>query len=246
MIKAYRNPPLIEAVCDFRIMPDSPWDLTIHGLIYDKIKKSFPHKEQRLIKEFEMNQGSKGIEQQIRVSERSVFLTEDKTIFVQVGPHLLAVNCLKPYPRWERFKPKIEEAFNALISSTEVKGLARIGHRVINRIEIPLSSLLLDDYFEFRPLLGSNLPQNMASFILGCVLPFNNNRDFCKIQLTNGIPDVSGHEAFFLDIDYSMEKSEGIPFSNALGWVEEAHKQVKNIFEGCITDRLRDVFQEEK
>jgi uncharacterized protein (TIGR04255 family) len=246
MTKAYRNPPLIEAVCDFRLMPDSPWDLTIHGLIYEKIKKSFPHKEQRLIQEVEINQGAKGIEQQVRISERSVFLTADKTIFVQVGPHLLAVNCLKPYPRWERFKPTIEEAFHALISSTEVKGLARIGHRVINHIEIPLTSLLLDDYFEFRPLLGSSLPQNMASFILGCVMPFNDNRDFCKIQLTNGIPDVSGHRAFFLDIDYYMEKSDGIPFSHALGWVEQAHRQVNDIFEGCITDRLREIFQEEK
>ena len=246
MTKAYRNPPLIEAVCDFRLMADSPWDLTIHGLIYEKIKKSFPHKEQRLIQEFEMNQGPKGIEQQLRVSERSIFLTEDKTIFVQVGPHLLAVNCLKPYPRWARFKPKIEEAFNALISSTEVKGLARIGHRVINRIEIPAIPILLDDYLEFRPFLGNNLSQTMDSFILGCVLPFNENRDFCKIQLTNGIPDTSGHGAFLLDIDYFMEKSDGIPFSNALKWIEEAHRQVNNIFEGCITDRLREIFQEEK
>jgi uncharacterized protein (TIGR04255 family) len=246
MTKAYRNPPLVEAVCDFRLMPDSPWDLTIHGLIYDKIKKSFPHKEQRFIQEFEMNQSSKGIEQQVRVSERSVFLTEDKTIFVQVGPHLLAVNCLKPYPRWERFKPKIEEAFNGLISSTEVKGLSRIGYRVINRIEIPLKSFLLDDYFEFRPFVGGNLPQNMVGFILGCVLPFNDNRDYCKVQLTNGTPEMSGYGSFLLDIDYFIERSEGLPFSNALGWVEEAHGQVNNIFEGCITNRLREIFQEEK
>ena len=64
MPKKYRNPPLIEAVIEFRIMPDSPWDLTIHGLIYEKIKKTFPHKEQRLIQEVDINQGPKGIEQE--------------------------------------------------------------------------------------------------------------------------------------------------------------------------------------
>jgi uncharacterized protein (TIGR04255 family) len=246
MPKKYGNPPLIEAVCEFRVLPDSPWDLTVHGLIYEKIKESFPYKEQRLIQEFEMNQGPKGIEQQVRVSERSVFLTDDKTMFVQIGPHLLAINCLKPYPRWERFKPRVEEAFNALTSSTEVKGLARIGHRVINRIEIPSKPLTLQDYFEFRPLLGNNLPQNMVSFILGCILPFKDKRDFCKIQLTNGIPDISDHSAFLLDFDYFSAKPDGIQASDALVWIEEAHRQVNDIFEGCITNRLREIFQEEK
>ena len=35
------NPPIIEAICEFQLMPDSPWDLTIHGLIYETIKNTF-------------------------------------------------------------------------------------------------------------------------------------------------------------------------------------------------------------
>lgn len=245
MTKKYRNPPLIEAVCEFRLMPDSPWDLTIHGLIYEKIKKTFPHKEQRRIQEVDINQGPKGIEQQVHISERSFFFTNDKRMFVQIGPHLLAINCLKPYPTWLEFRPKIEEAFNALINSIDVKGLERIGHRAINRIEIPLSPVNLDDYFEFRPFLGTRLPQNMRSFIIGCVLPFFNERDFCKVQLTTGVAEMSSHSTFLLDIDYFLAKSEDTSVADALVWVEEAHREVNNIFEGCITDALRKIFQEE-
>jgi uncharacterized protein (TIGR04255 family) len=246
MARKYANPPIIEAICEFRLLPDSPWDLTIHGLIYEKIKKTFPHKEQRLVQEVEINRGPKGIDQEVRLSERSFFFTHDKTIFVQTGQHLLAINCLKPYPHWEGFKPKIVEAFDALTSSIDVKGLARIGYRAINRIEIPRQSFNLDDYFEFRPFLGTALPQNMVSFIIGCILPFFDNRDYCKIQLTTGVPNISGYGAFLLDIDYFIDKPSGISVTDALGWVEEAHTQINRIFEGCLTDSLREIFQEEK
>ncbi|MGH8065711.1 MAG: TIGR04255 family protein [Candidatus Entotheonellia bacterium] len=245
MTKKYRNPPLIEALVEFRILPDSPWDLTVHGLIYEKIKKTFPHKEQRLIQEVDIKQGPKGIEQQVHVSERSFFFTNDKTMFVQIGQHLLAINCLRPYPTWREFKPRIEEAFNALLNSIDVKGLAKISHRAINRIEVPLSPINLGDFFEFRPFLGTRLPRNMRSFILGCVLPFFNERDLCKVQLTTGAADTPSHSAFLLDIDYFLAKPEDLPVDNALVWVEEAHENVNNIFEGCVTDRLREVFQEE-
>ncbi len=200
MPKKYRNPPLIEAVIEFRIMPDSPWDLTIHGLIYEKIKKTFPHKEQRLIQEVDINQGPKGIEQEVRFSERSFFFTNDKRMFVQIGPHLLAINCLKPYPSWSEFRPRIEEAFNALVTSIDIKGFARIGHRAINRVEVPVLPLNLDDFFEFRPFLGTRLPQDMRSFIIGCVLPFFEDRDLCKVQLTNAVAETSSHSAFLLDL----------------------------------------------
>jgi len=246
MTEKYRNPPLIEAICEFRLMPDSPWDLTIYGLIYEKIKKTFPHKEQRFVQEVEMTQGPKGIEQKVQVSERTFFYSNDKTIFVQIGQHFLAINCLKPYPSWDGFKPKIEEAFNALISTIDVKELARIGYRAVNHIEIPISRVDLDEYFEFRPFLGKRLPQNMVNFMIGCVLPFFDGRDLCRVQLANAVSETQGTGAFLLDLDYFLAKSGNVSVTDALGWVEEAHEQVNNTFEGCITDRLREIFQEEK
>jgi uncharacterized protein (TIGR04255 family) len=31
---------------------------------------------------------------------------------------------------------------------------------------------------------------------------------------------------------------------DALAWVEEAHDRVEEVFEGCITDKLREMFEE--
>lgn len=179
--REYLNPPIIEAICEFRLAPDSQWDLTVPGLIYEKVGKEFPNKEQRLIQEVELTQGPQGMQQQIRTSERVLFLTNDRKVFMQVGPHLLAVNCLKPYPTWDGFKPKIENAFSALTGTVDIKGLQRIGLRYINRIEIAGQPVKLEDYFEFYPFLGRNLPQNMINFIVVCVLPFFDGRESCRI-----------------------------------------------------------------
>lgn len=46
MPKRYNNPPIIEALCEFQFDEDVQWDLTLIGLIYDKLKDYFPQKKQ--------------------------------------------------------------------------------------------------------------------------------------------------------------------------------------------------------
>ena len=246
MTRKYSNPPIIEAVCEFLIAPDIPWDLTIHGLIYEKIQKEFPHKEQRLVQSIELAQTPEGINQRVITSERSMFFTEDKRICVQVGSHLLVINCLRPYPTWEGFSPFIHRAFNTLLSLIDVKELEKISLRAVNRIDIPASSFELSDYFEFRPFLGSNLPKQILNFIMGCSIAYADARDTCKIQLLNAVPQSADSSAFILDFDYFLAKRRSVSSSQALEWVEDAHLRVDDLFEGCITDTMRKIFVEDK
>ena len=46
MPKRYNNPPIVEALCEFQFDEDVPWDLTLIGLIYDKLKDYFPKRQQ--------------------------------------------------------------------------------------------------------------------------------------------------------------------------------------------------------
>lgn len=140
----------------------------------------------------------------------------------------------------------ITQAFEALAGTVQVRGLERIGLRYINRVEIPAPSVDLDDYFEFRPFLGAALPQNMAGFIVGCTLPFAGGRDSCNLQLTAAAPETSGSMAFILDLDYFVAKAQAVAVERALGWVDAAHEEVVELFEGCISDRLRELLGEVK
>ena len=154
MRRKYLKPPVIEAVCEFRLAPDTQWDTTIPGLIYEKVKKEgFRIKAQGIIPQPTMVATPQGIVQTMRLQQSVRFLTEDNTKFVQVAPGILSINCLRPYPSWEKgFKPLIEKMFDIFSNAAQVDFFQRIGLMYNNRIEIPSPSghIRLDDYFEFK------------------------------------------------------------------------------------------------
>ena len=155
MGRKYANPPLIEAACELKLPPDSKWDLTIPGMIYEKVKNDFPNRETRLAQEIEFVQTPQGMGQRLNVDQRAFFISQDGKV---LSPNRVSSFgrrvALKPYPTWNGFKPKIEEVYAALGDIVKPKGLQRIGLRYINRIEVPSKSFRLDKYFEFRPFWG--------------------------------------------------------------------------------------------
>jgi len=245
MARKYANPPLAEAVCEFRLTPDTPWDLAIPGLLYERLRTEFPHREQHLFHEVELTQGPGGLQQQIRTTERIFLLSEDRSTFVQVGPRIVAVNCLRPYPGWQHFKPKIETALKALCDELDVKRFERIGLRYINRVGVPNPPVRLEDYFRFYIFLGPDLPQEIGNFIAGCEFSYADGRDVCRLQLTPAVGQHADRQDFLLDIDYFLARPGEVERDGALDWIESAHRAVGQIFEGCITDRLRELFQRE-
>ncbi len=251
MGRRYKNPPIIEAVCEFRFERGSPWDLTIPGLIYEKVRDGFPKRKQAKQVQIEISAVTEGLEQQVTTTDRMRFLREDEKVLIQVGPDLLAVNHLKPYPSWREFQPLIEKGFKAYSETTNPKGIRRIGLRYINRIEIPNQGEL-KDYFSFYPFIGKNwgeiLPQKINSFISGIQIPYENSRDILRLKLGSARAETSDTSGVILDLDYFLAESEDVPLDKkkVFEWINFAHNHIEEVFEACITDRLRQMFEEVK
>jgi uncharacterized protein (TIGR04255 family) len=239
----YKNSPIIEALCEFRLSPDTPWDLTVPGLIFPKVSHFLPIKEQRVQQGLEVKQQKDGVHHEVNVDQRIFFLSEDKKTFMQVGLHVMGFNRLKPYPGWEDFRAGLHQAYEALLQTVDVKGFQRIGVRYVNRIELQNRHVDLEQFFDFRPYIAEGLPQEISGFIVGCRFPFNSMRDALKVQLTNAVPEKEGQRAFILDLDYSLSQPKSIEVDQALEWVEEAHSQVERSFEGSIKEPLREAFK---
>ncbi len=111
------EPPVVEAVCEFRLGRAVRWDLTVPGLLYERLKGEFPEREQRLIQEVEVASSPQVLQQTIRVHEAVLFFGPARRMFVQLDPHLLAIHVLQPYPTWLDFRPRIQ---GALIGLAEV------------------------------------------------------------------------------------------------------------------------------
>ena len=167
MGRKYKNPPVIEAVCEFRFEPGSPWDLAVPGLVYEQVRDTFPKRRAIRDVQFGLKQLDAGLEQEVKTTERVRFLREDEKAFMQVGPDQVAIHHLKPYPSWLKFRPLIDKGFSAYRKAVSPKGIQRIGLRYINRIEISGKEVDLEDNFEFYPFVGSKLQQDFGPFIVG-------------------------------------------------------------------------------
>jgi uncharacterized protein (TIGR04255 family) len=240
----YHNPPIAEAICEFRFSQETKWDLTIPGLVYDKIKTEFPIKESKVDQQIEIKTDDKGgIQQNLKNSgSKAIFLAENRLSLIQVGQNLLSVNLLKPYPGWTAFRPKIRLAYDVINTVTEIKGIDRMALVYIDKIEIPGTTIEMEEYFKFYPHLSKDLPQTHSSFFVGCDFPYKNERDICKLQLSPALADKKNHIAFLMMTEYFLVKKNAIPPERALEWMDEAHTIVRDLFRGAITEKLENIF----
>ncbi len=241
MGRRYKQPPIIEAISEFQFEPEASWDLTIPGLIYEKLQKTFPERNQVT----QINTAIAGGVGSVHVDTVPLmqFIREDKSSLVQIGQNLLTINQLKPYTSWQDFLPLIEEGLRAYKAVVHLRQLSGIALRYINRIEFE-QEIELEDYFHFRPFLGPGLPQNLSAFLIGVVVPDKDAKNSTSIQLGSADAIALNHKAMLLDIHHSHASPNELTLEDIPGWIETAHKKIEDIFEACITDRLRQQFEE--
>jgi uncharacterized protein (TIGR04255 family) len=239
MPRRYARAPISEAVCQFLFSPREPWDLTVPGLVYGVLKNE-GLTERQLVRRVETHDVPEGesISKQVRLDLWMRLLKADGKAFAQLGPDMLSVNHLEPYPGWEQFKPLISACFSAYRDVADPKGLKRIGLRYINQISLESRRVELADYFLFRPHLSPDLPEDHGRFRVVVEFPFEGGRDVLRVQLGTGEP-TSDALTLVLDLDYFMAEPEAVGLDSALAWVESAHGAVEAAFEGSITDQLR-------
>jgi uncharacterized protein (TIGR04255 family) len=239
MNRKYKNPPIVEVVCGFKFNEETNWDATIPGLLHDKLKENFPRKEQRIIQELEIKQEQGNIQQYLRTTERILFFTEDQKMVIQVGPRLLVINALKPYPNWEKYKEYIKMGLDTLMEITEIKGIENVNLRYINSIKLPRGEDI-KEYFRLHISLSEKLLKNLASFIAIVEFSYFDDRDKCRVNFSFSL----SRDEYILDIDYFLNQKGNLSISNTYEWLENAHNNIEEIFEEAITDKLRKVFEE--
>lgn len=209
MGRKYRNPPLIEELCEFQFVPTQPWDLTIPGFFYEKVKNDFPDKQQQVGVGVQFRPTEKGFEHKVEPAPpRMQFHRKDKTALIQVAPDLLVINHLKPYPTWSKFKPLILLALQIYNKVANPKGFKQIGLRYINKINIESESVELSEYVDFYPYVPKGLPQLHTNFLSRVEIPYFNNRDRMVVTIGSDVPKIPNTLSIILDIDYITDKSK--------------------------------------
>lgn len=247
MSRKYKNPPIVEAFCEFHFIPSQPWDMTIPGLLYDEIKDEFPDKKQQMGMMVGFQPKESGLEQKVEMNQRMQFFRNDKSALVQVGADMLTTNHLLPYPTWEGFKPLTVRILGVYKGIAKPNGFKRIVLRYINKVDFEkVASIELTDYFNYYPFIPGSLPQSHETFNVRVEIPYEEGRDRLLLILTSIIPGKPGLLSLSLDLHYIMAIPERITFDQFSDWIENAHTVIEEAFEACITDKSRELFEEEK
>ncbi len=246
MAGTYRNPPIVEVICDFRFRDDTQWDETVADRYFDFISDGYPKKTAVSRPRIERKRGKSGRLLKPKLMHEKVvrFSSESGAEVVQIGRRLLVVNQLSPYPSWSNYRPRVEHGLTSLGKVIRDPVIERFGLRYVNKIEIrtekPAEDIVIGDYFNIHP----HAPGSLAShgpFIAGVQVPFEGEREYLRVQIVRSEMKEPG-TAVRLDIEYGTLETSNVSIEKALEAIDVAHERVGRAFEDCITDKTRGIF----
>ena len=249
--RRYKNPPIEEALCEFRFQPSQDWDLTIPGKLHARLNEEYSGRprEQRVVEaglEIQGDQPSK-----LSLGEglgKVQLVTEDGTRMVGVGPDVLSVHMLRPYQDplqpgrggWDEFRPRISVALDAYWEVAQPEGVHSIGLRYINRLVIPEKTVEVENYLRCALPVVSGLPDRLNNFMSRVEYAYS---DGVRLVLSQGSIDApSDHVGFLLDLDVIWENTQPITRSEALIKADDLRAREREAFETVITEKARELF----
>ncbi len=245
--RRYRKPPVIESLCEI-YFSDSSWDDTVPGAFYERIKTDYPKKQQKRIQEAQITMGPEQAAASVRqLPPWMQFISDEKHRMVQIAQDLLVVNQLHPYPHFEEWEPEIYRALRIYQEIADPKRMARLGLRYINRVVVPEEQVRMEEYFTVYPNLPGDLSDAHGSFLVRVEVPQADQGH--TVLITFGTAPLDPNErgqAFLLDLYDTVDLDAPVQETTLKEQVGQAHENIVMVFENSITDRLRDLFEEEK
>lgn len=246
----YASPPLVEAICDFQFLPGSPWDATVLGLVYDRIKDDFSVKQPQPGPMFNLRFSHTPVSPPMMppaLMERMQFRRPDNSALIQVGPNNLTVNHLKPYAGWPRFREMIIRVLAAYREVADPKGLSQIALRYINRINIPGDrvgplGVKISDYLLAQPGTPAAVPQEFTAWAQRVQTSWEPAQGVLVLQSGNAQGDATSPIALLLDLALSAANASQITLEDAPAWLEKAHEGIETVFEECLGPKARELF----
>jgi uncharacterized protein (TIGR04255 family) len=200
---------------------------------------------------------SVGVDQSTRVEEFPRFFSRDNTLSVSYRREAVVIESSR-YVGWTDFRALAELAFDALHRVAPIDGVERIGLRYIDEIRVPevepdwaqwMDGALLGPT-AFSDVVRLPLTQWHDTVVYGTqpgsavVLRYGPREGFAVDPNSELRREATASGPFFLvDIDSFWIPDDATPEFNTfevLSRADELHQPVRALFEGMITDRLRE------
>lgn len=236
----YENAPVHEVICQLRFPSILSINHTEPAEFQESIRDAFPQYARRT----EVPPVINGQPQTPPVVNYH-FLSEDGRWKLNLTKDFIALSTLR-YPGWEEFARHLDRPLASFIQLYKPAYFQRVGLRYVNvfsREKLGLEGVLWKELF--APAYTGPFQEEDESSLLnwGCDLTLRLDSS-CRAKVHAGLGRLQARNApadseskFILDLDLSM--SGNVPCTMAAGALETLHIHGGRVFEGAITDRLR-------
>jgi uncharacterized protein (TIGR04255 family) len=115
--------------------------------------------------------------------------------------------------------------------------------RYVNRLDLPLPLKDFKDYLKIVPEVGPDLPQGLSGFLMQVHIPILEMQGTAIV--TETLIPPSRLDVVSVVLDITLARNHDLPLDDAAIWelFEDLRKHKNAVFEGCITDRTREMIQ---
>lgn len=242
----YLNPPITESLFDFQVEPNA--SITSEKLeeLANQIAESYPEKKprRRFESRFEFKEGQSGQAQTVDLGiEGYLCWNADKTQALQFRLNGYSFSRLKPYKGWDIAYPEAIKYWEKYLNLAKPISVRRLGVRFINTINIPAKKFDLDNYFLLPPQTPKIQGIDIKNFLTQVTFQIPEQGIQVTLIQTIGQSQDPTSTPIILDIELGMDIQQTLEKISVEKIFTDLRKAKNDIFENCITDQTRELFQ---
>ena len=240
--KAYKKPPIIEAVIEIRFA-DSINDQQLEKLISkQKSKFNIQKIEEVELKISPQAEASAHAETKTNLVGYKLISNTDTSNIVQVKNNAISVSRLPPYEGWPALLDDLKKYYS-WYTNKKFKPLNRIGVRYINRIDIPADEgkIEIEDYFKIFPHVPKTKFPDMNRFLVQTVAAIDNDK-LLTINLHSTPSPLLKHVSMIFDLDVAQQTNLPINESKLFELLEVIRDKKDAFFEDLLTPKCKRLF----
>ena len=238
----YENAPITEALIDIRVeLPSGVTLETLEG-VHSEVKGRYPGKKKRVYVQGQFSAGDEiGAVAKQTVMGFALATENGKQIF-QVRLDGFTFSRLRPYGNWGELRDEGRRLWEIYRRAVSPRKITRVAVRYINQIDIPLRAIDYKDYFRTAPEVSPVLPQGLSGFFMQLQFPQADFGGLLILTQTAIPPPSQDMNSVILDLDVFKEGVETVSDDEVWGLLETLRNRKNEFFEGCLTDKARELF----
>lgn len=239
----YTHAPITEAIIDLRVeLPDGK-TVTDLEVVYRGLEAAYPTKKNRALAVVHGKFGPQGAA--AAASSKHIgflFISKDGRYIFQARLDGFTMSRLAPYEKWEPFRDEARRLWNVYRSIAKPTRVTRVAVRYINRLDLPLPVGDLKDYLRTVPEVSPALPQHLAGYFTQLKIPLEDIKSLLVVNQAIIEPARPGVVSIVLDNDIFRVDELPADEESLWGFFEVLRTRKNTVFEACITDKARDLF----